>query len=218
MISPRTGILLALSCLIASTATAQVLSIGSDTIGPTGIATIDLNISGLTPGLTALGTFDVNIDFNSSVVNFVSATYGDPILGDQLNFNGLALQETTPGVGTTELFQLSLDDPSTLLSSQPASFTIATLTFDAVGTGTSALALSLNALGDQNGNSLNATLQNGSIAVTGATAQVPEMEATSAASALSLLLGGILVFRGRRSVTFIYPHFRWPSGSRARYR
>jgi hypothetical protein len=115
-----------------------------------------------------------------------------------LNFNGLAFQATAPGVGTTELFELSLDDPSTLLSSQPASFTLATLTFDAVGTGTSALGLSVNALGDQNGNSLSATLQNGSITVTGAAGQVPEIDASSAAGALTLLLGGLLVSRGRR--------------------
>ena len=192
--------LIAFAAMIASTATsfAQELSIGSETISASGVATVALDISGLIPGTTALSTFDVNVGFNSSVVNFASAAYGDPILGDQLNFNGLAFQATAPGVGTTELFELSLDDPSTLLSSQPASFTLATLTFDAVGTGTSALGLSVNALGDQNGNSLSATLQNGSITVTGATGQVPEIDATSAAGALTLLLGGLLVSRGRR--------------------
>jgi hypothetical protein len=201
--SSAAGILFALiafAAMIASTATsfAQELSIGSETISASGVATVALDISGLTPGTTALSTFDVNVGFNSSVVNFASAAYGDPILGDQLNFNGLAFQATAPGVGTTELFELSLDDPSTLLSSQPASFTLATLTFDAVGTGTSALGLSVNALGDQNGNSLSATLQNGSITVTGAAGQVPEIDASSAAGALTLLLGGLLVSRGRR--------------------
>jgi hypothetical protein len=201
--SSAAGILFALIAfadMIASTATsfAQELSIGSETISASGVATVALDISGLTPGTTALSTFDVNVGFNSSVVNFASAAYGDPILGDQLNFNGLAFQATAPGVGTTELFELSLDDPSTLLSSQPASFTLATLTFDAVGTGTSALGLSVNALGDQNGNSLSATLQNGSITVTGAAGQVPEIDASSAAGALTLLLGGLLVSRGRR--------------------
>ncbi|HUE11373.1 MAG TPA: hypothetical protein VMQ54_10570 [Steroidobacteraceae bacterium] len=203
MKSSAAGILFALiafAAMIASTATsfAQELSIGSETISASGVATVALDISGLTPGTTALSTFDVNVGFNSSVVNFASAAYGDPILGDQLNFNGLAFQATAPGVGTTELFELSLDDPSTLLSSQPASFTLATLTFDAVGTGTSALGLSVNALGDQNGNSLSATLQNGSITVTGAAGQVPEIDASSAAGALTLLLGGLLVSRGRR--------------------
>jgi hypothetical protein len=201
--SSAAGILFALiafAAMIASTATsfAQELSIGSETISASGVATVALDISGLTPGTTALSTFDVNVGFNSSVVNFASAAYGDPILGDQLNFNGLAFQATAPGVGTTELFELSLDDPSTLLSSQPASFTLATLTFDAVGTGTSALGLSVHALGDQNGNSLSATLQNGSITVTGAAGQVPEIDASSAAGALTLLLGGLLVSRGRR--------------------
>jgi hypothetical protein len=178
---------------------AQVLSIGSETIDPAGTATIALDISGLTPGTTALGTFDVNIGYDPGVLSFASATYGDPVLGDQLNFNGLALNATTAGTGTTELFELSLDDPSTLLSSQPANFTLATLTFNALTSGASALALSINALGDENGVSLPATLQNGSITVTGGgTVQAPEIEASTTTSALTLLLGSLLVLRGRR--------------------
>jgi hypothetical protein len=197
------GIFLSMGALIASsgTAAAQELTIGSETISSSGVATVDLDISGLNPGTTALGTFDVNVGFNASIVNFASASYGDPILGDQLNFTGLALQSTTPGADTAELFELSLDPSSTLLASQPSSFTLATLTFDAVGTGTSTLALSVNALGDENGNSLPATLQNGAVTVTGGSGggiQAPEIDAKSAMSGFTLLLGALLVFRGRR--------------------
>jgi hypothetical protein len=144
---------------------------------------------------------DVNVGFNSSVVNFSSVAFGDPALGsDQLDPEGFGtLNTVTPGAGTVELFELSLDDPAALLASQPSSFTVATLTFDAFGTGTSALSLSVNSLGDQLGNSLSAALENGSITVkTGATS-APEIDATSAASALTLLLGGLAVMRGRRA-------------------
>jgi hypothetical protein len=193
--------LLSLSTFIVSTKTfAQELSIGSETISSSGIATVALDISGLSPGTTALGTFDVNVGFNSSVVSFASATYGDPTLGDQLNFNGLAFSATTSGSGNAELFELSLDDASTLLSSQQGGFTLATLTFDALTTGTSALALSINALGDENGNSLSASLKDGSITVTGAgggATQAPEIEANSAVSALTLLLGSLIILNGR---------------------
>jgi hypothetical protein len=99
------------------------------------------------------------------------------------------------------LFELSVDSPSALTSLQATSFTLATLTFDAVGSGTSGLDLSVNALGDQNGLPINATLQNGSITVTGPTMQAPEINARSAVSGLTLLLGTLIVFRSRRSVS-----------------
>jgi hypothetical protein len=197
-------LLLTLATLIGSIAVAQAqeLSIGSETISTGGVATVDLNISGLSPGSSALGTFDVNVGFNSSILNFASATYGDPVLGDLLNNNGLAINTTTPGSGTTELFELSLDDPGTLLAAQPSSFTIAQLTFDGVSSGTSALSLSINAIGDQNGNSLNTTLSDGSISVkatggSGGTVSAPEIHASAAVSGLILLLGGVAVMRGR---------------------
>jgi hypothetical protein len=205
--SATASMLLAIMTLIASNASAQTLSIGSETIGSSGIATVDLNISGLTPGTTAIGTYDVNVGFNSSVVNFASAAFGDPVLGsDQLDPEGYGTFSTvTSGAGTAELFELSLDDPAALLASQPSSFTLATMSFDAVGTGTSVLALSVNALGDQTGNSVSAALQNGSITVTGGGGgggggtPAPEMDATSASGALTLLLGGLIVLRARRS-------------------
>jgi hypothetical protein len=141
-----------------------VLSVGSETVSASGIATVDLDISGLGGG-TALGTYDVNVGFNSNIINFSSAAYGDPSLGDQLGISGPSITSTTLGTGTTELFELSLDSPGTLLASQATSFTLAELMFNAVATGTSPLTLSVNALGDQNGSSLTASLQNGSITV-----------------------------------------------------
>jgi hypothetical protein len=45
-------------------------------------------------------------------------------------------------------------------------FTLATLTFNGLAAGVSPLSLSVNALGDQNGNALAASLENGSVTVT----------------------------------------------------
>jgi hypothetical protein len=87
----------------------------------------------------------------------------------RLNLEGFGtISSTTPGTGTTELFELSLDSASALTSSQASSFTLATLMFNAVATGTSALTLSVNALGDQNGNPISASLQNGSVTISSA--------------------------------------------------
>jgi hypothetical protein len=174
------------AALASTTASASiVLSLGSETIGPAGTAAVDLNVAGLTPGTTALGTYDINVGFNSSVVIFGSASYGDPVLGDQLDLEGFgAITTTTPGTGSVELFELSLDSTSALTLSQPASFTLATLSFNAQGTGVSPLTLSINALGDQYGNGLVGSTQNGSITV--ATAPVP-LPAT-----MWLLMSGLL--------------------------
>ena len=134
--------LAALVALIGSTtvAGAQTLSIGSDSIAQNGTATVNLNISGLGNG-TALGTFDVNVGFNSSVLGFTSASFGN-----QLNLEGFGtFSSITPGTGTTELFQLSLDSPSALTTSQAHSFTLASLSFSGVAKGFSALSLSVNA-------------------------------------------------------------------------
>jgi hypothetical protein len=173
-----------------------VLSIGSDSISSGGTATVDLDVSGLGSG-TALGAFDVSVGFNSSVVGFKSAAYGDPVLGDQLNLEGFGtLQGSFASPGSAELFELSLDSPAALTSLQATSFTLATLTFTGLTSGVSDLSLSVNALGDQNGNALPATLENGAITVgSGTTVGVTEP------GQLALLLSGVaamgLVMRRR---------------------
>jgi len=150
--------------------------------------TIDLNIAGL--GLPpSLGTFDLNVGFDPTIFSFSTFTFGDPVLGDQLDptGGGNTISLINPGVGTTELFELSLDSSSTLNSLQASSFTLGVLTFNTIGVGTSSLNLSINALGDADGSSLSASLQNGSVNVT--PSAVPEPSTI-------YLLGGALVAMG----------------------
>jgi hypothetical protein len=175
-----------------------VISISSDTVSQGGVATVDLSISGLGSG-TQLGAYDLNVGFNSGIVSFASATFGDPTLGDQLNLEGFGtFTSATPGAGTVDLAELSFDSPGALLASQASSFTLVQLTFDALSTGVSGLDLSINAVADQNGNALAPTLANGSITVTsGGTTAVPEIDASSALAALALLAGSLVVLRER---------------------
>lgn len=125
----------------------------SGTGSPVGVA---LSISGLGDFTSpALGTYDVTIGFDPTALTFQSVFFGDPVLGDQLDLLGLGdIQTFNHTVGALELFELSLDSPSDLAALQPGSFTLAMITFDTLASTNSQLTLSINALGDENGNSL----------------------------------------------------------------
>jgi hypothetical protein len=129
---------------------AQFVPVGST-------ANVQLVISGLgNHAAPSLGDYDVLVAFDPNILGSPSVTFGDPVLGDQLdlfrlgNVSGSQLM----GPGSLHLFEISLDAAADLDSLQPASFTLATLHFQAIGTGTSTLSLQINSLGDANGNPL----------------------------------------------------------------
>jgi len=127
-------------------------------------AIVDLVISGLEDDpanfyYQTIGTFDLDISFDSAILGFYSVTFGD-----QLDLGGLgSWTEVTPDVGTVNLLELSLDSPWDLEDYQADSFTVATLTFNTLAVGTSTLDIGINALGDAWANPLAANVQNGNI-------------------------------------------------------
>ncbi len=142
--------------------TAQTVATGS-------FVSVKLGISGLGNGVApSLGTFDLNIDYNPSLLSFTSVSFGDPVLGDQLDLFSLgsltSWDNTTPG--TLNVFELSFDSPTDIDTLQAANFTLATLTFSALSGGISPLSISINALGDANGDPLAAITTSGSVTVT----------------------------------------------------
>jgi hypothetical protein len=179
------------------------LSVGSASVGVGGATTVDLSISGLTPG-PALGAFDVTLSFNPSLLGLKSETFGDPVLGgDQLDPEGFGVfSNVITGSGSVELQDLSFDDSSALTSLQPSSFTLGTLTFNALAAGTSALTASNVILSDPSGSAISAITDDGTLTVMGSgttpPASAPEIDPASAASGLTLLLGMLAVIRGRR--------------------
>lgn len=190
------GLLMGAATLGVSAAHATpVLSIGSATATQGDTVTIGVDISNLDSG-SALGVFDVDVDFDPAVLGFLSASYGDPSQGDQLDLEGFGtLTSTTPAAGAAELFELSFDTPDALVSSQASSFTLATLNFAALSAGTSSLSLSVNALGDQNGDSVGAALRDGAVTVSSSAAvSVPEPS-----SIYLLAIGSLLVLVLRRT-------------------
>src|SRR3989344_3347510 len=125
--------------ILLTSISAQAITIGFGPVSQTVPAgtpiNVDLTISGL-GDFTApsLSTFDLDIFFDPGILNFSSAAYGDLILGDQLDPFGFgSITATTPGVGTINLFELSLDLPFDLEDFQAGDFTLARLTFDTIG-------------------------------------------------------------------------------------
>ena len=148
---------------------APILSIAPPTI-VVGLGTpvdVALKISGLGDLMApSLSEFDVNVSFDLAILSFVTATYGDPIVGDQLDLFGFGSDiVTTPGVGAVNLFELSLDLPTDLDTLQAGNFTLATLTFDTIGLGESPLGLTATTLADAFGFPLAASIQNGTVSV-----------------------------------------------------
>jgi hypothetical protein len=145
---------------------------------------LSLMISGLGSGAApSLSTFDVDVSFDQSILSFSTVAFGpflgDPSLGESITSFGVS----TPGI--VNLFELSfLEGDSTtcifctppfLDDLQPAGFTLATLSFSALSAGASPLGITLNALGDANGDPLTAdSVVDGSINVNANSGSVPE--------------------------------------------
>jgi hypothetical protein len=181
----------------ASANTITVLP-SSQNVGLGNQASVSLTIAGLGNGTApSVGAYDIDVMFDPTVLSFNSA-----IFGNQLDILGLGdLQFVTPGAGDVDLFELSLDSASDLNNLQAASFILATLTFDTIGTGTSPITLTLNALGDADGKALAADLVNGSVTVSqqGGPSPVPEPSSlVLIVGAAPLLIG--LYHRRKRSL------------------
>jgi len=128
---------------------------------------VAVRISGLASlAPPSLSTFDLDVTFDPAILAYTGAEFGDPLLGDQLDLFALgSLSGETPALGAVNLFEVSLDLPEDLDSLQAASFVLFTLHFDALSPGTSALALSVNELGDAVGDPLVVDLVAGSVNV-----------------------------------------------------
>lgn len=167
-------------------------------VGVGGSVEVALAVSGLGNGAApSVSVFDVDVGFNPSVLAFDSVVYGDPVLGDQLDLLVGSVTATTPGTGTVNLFELSLDAQADLDALQAASFTLATLRFHAAGPGSSVLGLSLNALGDAAGDPLMADLAGATVRVR-SDGGVPIPEPGSCVLLITGL-GGLAGFLRRRS-------------------
>jgi hypothetical protein len=142
----------------------------------------------------SLGAYDVTVSFNPGLLVFSQVDFGDPVLGNQLDVFRLGtIQKITPGDGTVQLFELSLDSAADLDSFQVGDFTLFTLTFAAVAPGSTALNLDINALADAVGAPLTATTESGSII----TRSVPNDDVPEPTTAALLGLSLVVLAFGR---------------------
>lgn len=150
---------------------------------------VDLVVSDLGDGVApSLGAYDVDLNFDAGVLSLVGVGFGAG-----LDIFGLgSIQAATSGTGTVNLYEVSFDLADDLDTLQPGSFSLATLTFQVLAGGTSALDLNVNAFADSLGDELTVGLVNN-----GSVTAVPEPS-----SALLMLLGllpvGLVARRFRR--------------------
>lgn len=133
-----------------------------------------VNISGL-DGAVALSSYDLSINFDPALLKFNSATFGDPIRGDQLDMaqSGLNFPTALAGEGLVSLIEFSLDDSSVLSEQQADDFTLARLYFTTLSSGTSQLNLVINSLADTDSTILNADPIGSSVSIVAAPVPVP---------------------------------------------
>jgi hypothetical protein len=141
-----------------------------------------------------VGAFDLDVTFDPAILAPTGVTFG-LLLGDPALFE--ALTDFTLGSGLVDLAEVSLLDDATLDALQPDSFTLATLSFATVGTGTSQLAFVFDPFNDVKGlnaEPLTLDVGSGSVTVTQPSAPVPEPS-----SVVLVLLGvGALALLCRR--------------------
>ena len=153
---------------------------------------IGVAISGMEIGVApSLGAYDLDISFDPNHLAFTGATFGDDVLGNQLDLthagdNPSGADEINPGV--INLFEVSFDSAEDLNNLQADGFFLAYLNFHVLQAANSQLDISINALGDADGNPLGATTNSTPIS----TIPLP-----SAFWLLSSALAG-LIFNGKR--------------------
>lgn len=147
---------------VAHAATLFVSPISQETVIGS-VVQVEVTIDGVNDGLTpALGAFDINLNFDPSLLRFQSATFGS-----QLDIFGLGDEQSvsTPTSGVVRAYEISLETSEDLTAFQATGFTLASFYFYAIGGGTSPLAISSNSLSDAFGSDLAADIVSGGVTV-----------------------------------------------------
>ena len=178
--------------VLGSAAHAQaVLSIDptTQTTSTGTVVTVDVGIA----NVSDLYAYQFDLTFNPSVLQAVSSSEGSFLAGGGSTF---FINGSNDNVGGT--VSATADTLLSAVNGVNGSGELAVFTFDAIGNGSSALSIQNELLLDSNFNILGDTTTGGSVTVGSGVVTAPEMDPNSGIAALTLLLGGLAVTRGRR--------------------
>lgn len=151
------------------------------TILPGGIVTSDVAVLGLTAE-QAVGSFDIDVRFDPTKLTVVGVSFST-LLGDPALFD--VLTDVRVGTGHVEFAAVSLLSPEALAALQPASFSLATLSFGGLTSGMTALTFGDAIVDDAFGRPL--------------VGKVPEPSTAALVGFGVLAVGGIAVLTQRRT-------------------
>ncbi|ACR11372.1 conserved hypothetical protein [Teredinibacter turnerae T7901] len=127
----------------------------------------------------ALGDFDFDLAFDSSIISFDSVSFGSGL--------GESWQDYSATDGLLNLNELSWETAGSLLTNQAMNFSLATILFNTEAIGSTQVSFStVWALGDQWGNPFDFTTSDGTINVIGGVNPVP------LPGSLPLMLSGLI--------------------------
>ncbi len=163
--------------------TTQTTSAGS-------VVTVDVDIS----NVSDLYGYQFDLTFNPSVLRAVSSSEGSLLPSGGSTFFISGANDNLHGTVSA-----TADTLLTAINGVSGSGELAVFTFDAIGTGTSALDIQNETLLDSGLNIISDTTTAGSVTVSSGRLAAPEIDPATATSAFALLLGALAILRAPRS-------------------
>ena len=115
---------------------------------------LQVRISGL-EGASALGSYDVNVHYDSDLFSISNITWGDATQGNQLDLLGFgSLQDNSNNLDWLTMLEVSFDEIADLELLQAGEFTLFSILLSAIALGSGDFSLTTNAIGDAYGQDL----------------------------------------------------------------
>ncbi|WP_049631024.1 cohesin domain-containing protein [Cellvibrio sp. pealriver] len=115
---------------------------------------LQVRISGL-EGASALGSYDVNVHYDSDLFSISNITWGDAVQGNQLDLLGFgSLQDNSSSLDWLTMLEVSFDEIADLELLQAGEFTLFSILLSAIALGSGDFSLTANTIGDAYGQDL----------------------------------------------------------------